>query len=166
VLDEPTNDLDIMTMNILEDYLQNFKGCVLVVSHDRYFMDKIVDHLLVFEGQGRVKDYPGNYTQYRDWQEQLDDEEKAKKKTVKAVVETVITKERPRKLTYKEQKEYEVLEQEIEAFETEKAGVEADLSSGSYTGPEIEKLSVRFSDINRQIDEKTLRWMELSELAD
>ena len=105
VLDEPTNDLDIMTMNILEDYLQNFKGCVLVVSHDRYFMDKIVDHLLVFEGRGKVKDYPGNYTQYRDWQEQLDDEEKLKKKIVKSVAEPVIVKERPRKLSYKEQKE-------------------------------------------------------------
>ena len=165
VLDEPTNDLDIMTMNILEDYLQNFKGCVLVVSHDRYFMDKIVDHLLVFEGQGKVKDYPGNYTQYRDWQEQLDDEEKQKKKTVKSVAEPVVVKDRPRKLSYKEQKEFETLEQEIEALETEKASVEAALSSGNHTGPEIEKLSVRFSDINRQIDEKTQRWMELSELA-
>jgi ABC transport system ATP-binding/permease protein len=165
VLDEPTNDLDIMTMNILEDYLQNFKGCVLVVSHDRYFMDKIVDHLLVFEGQGKVKDYPGNYTQYRDWREQKDDEEKQQKKTVKAVTEPVVVKDRPRKLSYKEQKEYEALEQEIEALEQEKAQVETQLSSGTLTGPEIEKLSVRFSEIGVQIDEKTFRWMELSELA-
>jgi len=165
VLDEPTNDLDIMTMNILEDYLQNFKGCVLVVSHDRYFMDKIVDHLLVFEGQGRVKDYPGNYTQYRDWREQKDDEEKQQKKTVKAVAEPVVVKDRPRKLSYKEQKEYEALEFEIEKLEKEKAEVEAQLSSGTRTGPEIEKLSVRFSEIGVQIDEKTFRWMELSELA-
>ena len=165
VLDEPTNDLDIMTMNILEDYLQNFKGCVLVVSHDRYFMDKIVDHLLVFEGQGRVKDYPGNYTQYRDWREQKDDEEKQQKKTVKDVAEPVVVKDRPRKLSYKEQKEYEALEFEIEKLEKEKAEVEAQLSSGTRTGPEIEKLSVRFSEIGVQIDEKTFRWMELSELA-
>lgn len=167
VLDEPTNDLDIMTMNILEDYLQNFKGCVLVVSHDRYFMDKIVDHLLVFEGQGKVKDYPGNYTQYRDWREQLDDEEKQKKKSVKIEnkAETAVVKERPRKLSYKEQKEFEALEQEIEALEVEKSTVEAALSSGMHTGAEIERFSVRFAELNGQIDEKTQRWMELSELA-
>ncbi|HET9570138.1 MAG TPA: ABC-F family ATP-binding cassette domain-containing protein [Bacteroidales bacterium] len=165
VLDEPTNDLDIMTMNILEDYLQNFKGCVLVVSHDRYFMDKIVDHLLVFEGQGKVKDYPGNYTQYRQWQEQLDLEDKNRKKTSKPVVQAVAVKERPRKLSYKEQKEFEALEQEIETLEVEKAALEKALSSGAHTGPEIEKLSMQFSDLDRQIEEKTLRWMELSELA-
>jgi len=169
VLDEPTNDLDIMTMNILEDYLQNFKGCVLVVSHDRYFMDKIVDHLLVFEGQGKVKDYPGNYTQYRDWRERLDDEEKLKKRTVKSEnkpsADVVAVKDRPRKLTYKEQKEFEVLEQEIVALETEKAMIEAALSSGVCSGTEIEKHSVRFSELERLIDDKTLRWMELSELA-
>lgn len=167
VLDEPTNDLDIMTMNILEDYLQNFKGCVLVVSHDRYFMDKIVDHLLVFEGQGKVKDYPGNYTQYRDWREDRDEEEKQKKKSVKMdnKPENTVIKERPRKLSYKEQKEFEALEQEIEVLEAEKATIEAALSSGTLSGPEIEKLSVRFSTVGVEIDEKTLRWMELSELA-
>lgn len=167
VLDEPTNDLDIMTMNILEDYLQNFKGCVLVVSHDRYFMDKIVDHLLVFEGQGKVKDYPGNYTQYRDWREDRDEEEKQKKKSVKIEnkAEVAVVKERPRKLSYKEQKEFEALEQDIEALETEKADIEAALSSGTLGGSEIEKLSVRFSEIGVKIDEKTYRWMELSELA-
>ncbi|MCX6307284.1 MAG: hypothetical protein NTY32_00165, partial [Bacteroidia bacterium] len=113
---------------ILEDYLQNFKGCVLVVSHDRYFMDKIVDHLLVFEGQGTVKDYPGNYTQYRDWRELMDDEEKQKKRILKVDLKTTtdatIVKERPRKLTFKEQKEFETLEQEIEMLEKEKATVE------------------------------------------
>lgn len=167
VLDEPTNDLDIMTMNILEDYLQNFKGCVLVVSHDRYFMDKIVDHLLVFEGQGNVRDYPGNYTQYRDWRELRDDEDKLKKKSEKleSKVEAVVAKERPKKLSYKEQKEFEALEKEIELLESEKSDIEAALSSGSLTGSEIEKLSMRFSEINGKIDEKTLRWMDLSELA-
>jgi len=170
VLDEPTNDLDIMTMNILEDYLQNFKGCVLVVSHDRYFMDKMVDHLLVFEGQGKVKDYPGNYTQYRDWREQLDDEEKQKKRTIKSenkpAMEILAVKDRPRKLSYKEKKEFEALEKEIETLEKEKAIIETALSSGTRSGLEIEKHSIRFSEINGQIDEKTLRWMELSELAD
>jgi len=169
VLDEPTNDLDIMTMNILEDYLQNFKGCVLVVSHDRYFMDKIVDHLLVFEGQGTVKDYPGNYTQYRDWRELKDDEEKQKKRILKVDLKTTtdatFVKERPRKLTFKEQKEFETLEQEIEMLEKEKSTVEKALSSGNCSGPEIETHSVRFSELNRLIDEKTLRWMELSEFA-
>jgi len=128
-------------------------------------MDKIVDHLLVFEGQGKVKDYPGNYTQYRDWREQMDDAEKQRKKTIKPIAETVVAKERPRKLSFKEQKEYEALEQEIEALETEKATVETSLSSGTFSGPEIEKLSVRFSELDGQIDDKTQRWMELSELA-
>jgi len=172
VLDEPTNDLDIMTLNILEDYLQHFKGCVLVVSHDRYFMDKIVDHLLVFEGDAKVKDFPGNYSQYRDFRDIQEDEERQKKLTARndnkysAPVQTVSAKnEKPRKLSYKEQKEFENLEKEIEALENEKSIVESALSSGNCTGPEIEKHSIRFSEINALIDEKTFRWMELSEIG-
>jgi ABC transport system ATP-binding/permease protein len=169
VLDEPTNDLDIMTMNILEDYLQNFKGCILVVSHDRYFMDKMVDHLLVFEGNGKVRDYPGNYTQYREWRDVQLEEERQKKTTAKSenkpVATTQTTKtERPRKLSYKEQKEFEALETEIGALEIEKAEMEAVLSSGTATSTEIERCSIRFSALNGLIDEKTLRWMELSEI--
>ena len=172
VLDEPTNDLDIMTLNILEDYLQHFKGCVLVVSHDRYFMDKIVDHLLVFEGDAKVKDFPGNYSQYRDFRDVQEDEERQKKLTARndnkssAPVQAVSAKnEKPRKLSYKEQKEFENLEKEIEALENEKSIVESALSSGNCTGPEIEKYSIRFSEINALIDEKTFRWMELSEIG-
>jgi len=172
VLDEPTNDLDIMTLNILEDYLQHFKGCVLVVSHDRYFMDKIVDHLLVFEGDAKVRDYPGNYTQYREWREDREEEERRKKLAVKnenkttVQAQTAVEKnDKPRKLTYKENKEFESLETEIEELETEKARIEADLSSGNFTGAEIEKLSIRFSELNSLIDEKTFRWMELSEIV-
>jgi ABC transport system ATP-binding/permease protein len=169
VLDEPTNDLDIVTMNILEDYLQHFKGCILVVSHDRYFMDKIVDHLLVFEGEGNVRDYPGNYTQYREWRELLDGEDRQKKKTEKIgnkpVSATVQTKsDRPRKPTYKEQKELEALEQEIDALDAEKADIEAKLSSGNCPSTEIEQLSIRFSELKILLDQKTFRWMELSEL--
>ena len=172
VLDEPTNDLDIMTLNILEDYLQHFKGCVLVVSHDRYFMDKIVDHLLVFEGEAKVRDFPGNYSQYRDFQDAQEDEERQKKliaknenKSLASVQVVVAKKDKPRKLSYKEQKEFESLEKEIEVLETEKVNIETALSSGSCTGPEIEKLSIRFSELNNLIDEKTFRWMELSEIG-
>ena len=169
VLDEPTNDLDIMTMNILEDYLQNFKGCVLVVSHDRYFMDKIVDHLLVFEGDAKVRDFPGNYSQYRDWQEDREEEKHQKKLTArgenKLINQTNSAKnDRPRKLNYKEQKEFESLEKEIEMLENETADVETALSSGNYTGPEIEKYSIRFSELRTLIDEKTQRWMELIDI--
>ncbi|MDD3907014.1 MAG: ABC-F family ATP-binding cassette domain-containing protein [Bacteroidales bacterium] len=171
VLDEPTNDLDIMTMNILEDYLLNFKGCVLVVSHDRYFMDKIVDHLLVFEGNAKVRDFPGNYSQYRDWRDVREEEERQKKLTAKGENKSIdqlhsVKNDRPRKLNYKEQKEFESLEKEIEMLESEKAGLEAALSSGNCTGPEIEKHSIRFSELNTLIDEKTQRWMELSDLGE
>jgi len=168
VLDEPTNDLDIMTLNILEDYLQNFKGCVLVVSHDRYFMDKIVDHLLVFEGDAKIKDFPGNYSQYRDWRDVQEEEERQKKNAAKienkSVAVTAPSNARPRKLTYKEQKEFENLEKEIHSLETEKGNIEVLLSSGSCSGPEVEKHSIRFSELNALIDDKTLRWMELSEI--
>ncbi|MDD4922741.1 MAG: ABC-F family ATP-binding cassette domain-containing protein [Bacteroidales bacterium] len=170
VLDEPTNDLDIMTLNILEDYLLHFKGCVLVVSHDRYFMDKMVDHLLVFEGDAKVRDFPGNYSQYRDWREVQDNEERQKKLAVrnenKTSAQAASAKsDKPRKRTYKEQKEFDGLEKEIEVLEHEKAGIETALSSGNCTGPEIEKYSIRFSELSGLIDEKTFRWMELSEIG-
>jgi len=173
VLDEPTNDLDIMTLNILEDYLQHFKGCVLVVSHDRYFMDKIVDHLLVFEGDAKIRDYPGNYTQYRDWSDEKEDDERQKKLIAKNEIKnagqaqtSTSRNERPRKLSYKEQKEFEGLEKEIEDLEKEKSAIEALLGSGNMTGVEIEQHSIRFSELSNLIEEKTFRWMELSEIGE
>jgi ABC transport system ATP-binding/permease protein len=170
VLDEPTNDLDIVTLNILEDYLKHFKGCVLVVSHDRYFMDKIVDHLLVFEGDGKVRDFPGNYTQYRDFKQ---DEDQANKALEKSIAKTDSKKKdtptennstKPRKLNYKEQKELERLEADIEALETEKSQLEVQFASGTCTNEEIMKHSARFSEIEQTLEIKLTRWMELSEI--
>jgi len=168
VLDEPTNDLDILTLNILEDYLADFKGCVLVVSHDRYFMDKIVDHLLVFEGDAKIKDFPGNYTQYRDWLEVKQEQERLEKsvKISNNQQDTAKQKsERPKKLSYKEQKELENLEIEIQALESEKSDIETKLSSGECTGNEIEKMAKKLSELTVSIEVKSDRWLELSELA-
>ncbi len=171
VLDEPTNDLDIATLNVLEDYLINFKGCVIVISHDRFFMDKVVDHLLVFKGNCEIKDFPGNYTDFRDWNSLKLAEERealeAKKKTEnknqtnRNSENSSITK---KKLSYKETKELELLEIDIEKLETEKSEIEAKLSSGNISNDEISSLSNRFSEINDSLDEKTLRWLELEEL--
>ena len=166
VLDEPTNDLDIATMNVLEDYLCSFKGCVIVVSHDRYFMDKVVDHLLVFNGDAKIKDFPGNYTDYREWRELEEEEqrEQAKLQEKKSVPKPVEEKEKPRKLSYKEKKELEALEVEIPQLEEEKADIETQLSSGTLSGDEITALSKRYEELSNLIDEKTMRWLELSEI--
>ena len=163
VLDEPTNDLDIVTLQILEEYLQDFAGCVIVVSHDRYFMDKVVDHLLVFKGQGEIKDFPGNYTQYRDWQALLPKETgeaKADKevKTVKTVREKV-------KMSFKEKREFEQLEKDIAALEDEKKKIEEALSTGTLSVDQITEMSKRLPALNDELDEKSMRWLELSELA-
>ena len=163
VLDEPTNDLDIVTLQILEEYLQDFAGCVIVVSHDRYFMDKVVDHLLVFKGQGEIKDFPGNYTQYRDWQALLPKEAgeaKADKevKTVKTVREKV-------KMSFKEKREFEQLEKDIAALEDEKRKIEEALSTGTLNVDQITEMSKRLPALNEELDEKSMRWLELSELA-
>ena len=163
VLDEPTNDLDIVTLQILEEYLQDFAGCVIVVSHDRYFMDKVVDHLLVFKGQGEIKDFPGNYTQYRDWQALLPKETgeaKADKevKTVKTVREKV-------KMSFKEKREFEQLEKDIAALEDEKRKIEEALSTGTLSVDQITEMSKRLPALNDELDEKSMRWLELSELA-
>jgi len=170
VLDEPTNDLDIVTLNILEEYLQSFKGCVIVVSHDRYFMDKVVDHLLVFKGNAELKDFPGNYTDYREWNDLMEEqerEEKAKEQKSKPKEEKISTSEdKPvkRKLSYKEQKELETLDKEIPQLEQEKSDIENQLSSGTLDADEIVHLSERFGELNELIDEKTMRWLELSEI--
>ena len=166
VLDEPTNDLDIATMNVLEDYLCSFKGCVIVVSHDRYFMDKVVDHLLVFNGDAKIKDFPGNYTDYREWRELEEEEqrEQAKLQEKKTAPKPVEEKEKPRKLSYKEKKELEALEVEIPQLEEEKADIETQLSSGTLSADEITALSKRYEELSNLIDEKTMRWLELSEI--
>jgi len=174
VLDEPTNDLDIVTLNVLEEYLQSFKGCVIVVSHDRYFMDKVVDHLMVFKGDAELKDFPGNYTDFREWnelQEEIErDEKKAEQKksaqNKNAIPEAKTETKTPerRKLSFKEKQEFEALEKEIPQLETEKTDVENQLASGILTSDEIIKASQRHAEVNDLIDEKTMRWLELSEI--
>ena len=168
VLDEPTNDLDIETLQVLEEYLRDFKGCVIVVSHDRYFMDKVVDHIFVFNGNADIKDFPGNYTEYRDWRE----EEKAAalKEAAAKAAKAAPTKqnyrtESKRKLSFKEQREYEALESEISALESEKSAIELELCSGVLDNDTLLKKSVRIQELINLIDEKTMRWLELSEFA-
>ena len=166
VLDEPTNDLDIVTLQILEEYLQDFPGCVIVVSHDRYFMDKVVDHLLVFKGEGEIKDFPGNYTQYRQWQSLQPKETAEANKPAK---ESKETKERPqnqtkRKFTYKEKMEFERLEKEIAALEEEQQQIEEALCSGTLSVDELTEKSKRLPLLKDELDEKSMRWLELSEI--
>ena len=171
VLDEPTNDLDIVTLNVLEEYLRNFKGCAIVVSHDRYFMDKVVDHLLVFRGNADIKDFPGNYTQYREWKEVQDQLEKeteaARQARMAPTVEKTsrLEKVQKKKLTFKERKEFEALEVEIPLLEAEKAELETAMSSGTLSNDELLAKSERIAKVIEEIDEKTMRWLELSELA-
>lgn len=170
ILDEPTNDMDIVTLQILEQYLQDFRGCVIIVSHDRYFMDKVVDHLLVFQGEGRVKDFPGNYTQFRESEKLMQKEEVAKEKPASASVQTTANgkprlTEKKRKLTFKERQEFEQLEKDIEALEQEKTDIEGALSSGAASVEEITSMSKRLPLLNDELDEKSMRWLELSEFA-
>lgn len=171
VLDEPTNDLDIVTLNVLEEYLRDFKGCTIVVSHDRYFMDKVVDHLLVFRGNADIKDFPGNYTQYRDWKDVQDQQEKEAEAALQAKQNPAPEKpsrpagEQKKKLTFKERKEFEALEEEIPALEAEKAELETSMSSGTLSSDELMAKSQRITQVMEEIDEKTMRWLELSELA-
>lgn len=182
VLDEPTNDLDIKTLQILEEYLQDFPGCVIVVSHDRYFMDKVVDHLLVFRGEGEIKDFPGNYTQYREWQK-LEDKKSAELKEAaqKATASrngnnaptpspTGKSQRDPnaapqkRKMTFKEKQEFAQLEKDIEALTAEKESIETALSSGSVSVEQITEMSKRLPILNEELDDKEMRWLELSEI--
>ena len=177
ILDEPTNDMDIVTLQILEQYLQDFKGCVIIVSHDRYFMDKVVDHLLVFQGNGQVKDFPGNYTQFRESEKLLEKTENGKQKTENGGAEVKTENSSPsasgkprltekkRRLTFKERQEYEQLEKDIEALEQEKTAIEDALSSGTISVDEITAMSKRLPLLNDELDEKSMRWLELSEFA-
>ena len=170
VLDEPTNDLDIQTLQVLEEYLQDFAGCVIVVSHDRYFMDKVVDHLLVFKGEGEIQDFPGNYTQYREWcrlqpkTEGEGAEKKATKPTVKEQPSATQKKEGKRKMTYKEKREYEQLTKELEQLENEQKTLEEALCSGQLSVEELTEKSKHLPEIKDEIDEKEMRWLELAEI--
>lgn len=178
VLDEPTNDLDIQTLQVLEEYLQDFAGCVIVVSHDRYFMDKVVDHLLVFKGEGEIQDFPGNYTQYRDWSrlQEKDEAEKAAAATKNAGNNNTAANdgagtakrdanfENKRKMSYKEKREYEQLTQEIEKLTDEQKKLEEALCSGTLSVEELTEKSKRLPEIKDELDEKEMRWLELSEM--
>ncbi len=177
VLDEPTNDLDIQTLQVLEEYLQDFAGCVIVVSHDRYFMDKVVDHLLVFKGEGEIQDFPGNYTQYREWSRLQTKEEEASAKGKSAANAPAKTEnnaagtakrdasfENKRKMTYKEKREYEQLAKDIEALEAEQKQLEEALCSGILSVDELTEKSKRLPLIKDELDEKEMRWLELAEI--
>lgn len=163
VLDEPTNDLDIVTLQVLEEYLCNFKGCVIVVSHDRYFMDKVVDHLLVFRGQGDIRDFPGNYSDYRDWKLAKASHDKAVSKPKEEKTQRVRLNEK-RRMTFKERKEFEQLEQDIAYLEEEKKLIEDSLCSGELSVGELTEKSKRLPLLEAELDEKTMRWLELSEI--
>ena len=164
VLDEPTNDLDIVTLQILEEYLQDFPGCVIVVSHDRYFMDKIVDHLLVFEGDGVIKDFPGNYTQYRQWQ-QLQPKGGTTQTTANAAApKKDYHNDTRRRMSFKEKMEFERLTKEIEQLEAEQKQIEDALCSGTLSIDELTEKSKRLPVLKDELDEKSLRWLELSEI--
>jgi len=172
VLDEPTNDLDIVTLQILEEYLQDFPGCVIVVSHDRYFMDKVVDHLLVFKGEGEIKDFPGNYTQYRQWQSLQSKEPAAKNPkdskntgTADSATPARVSSEPRKKMTYKEKTEFERLEKEIAALEEEQQQIEDALCSGTLSIEELTEKSKRLPLLKDELDEKSMRWLELSEIG-
>ena len=178
VLDEPTNDLDIQTLQVLEEYLQDFAGCVIVVSHDRYFMDKVVDHLLVFKGEGEIQDFPGNYTQYRDWSrlQEKDEAERAAATAKNAGNNNTAANdgagtakrdanfENKRKMSYKEKREYEQLTQEIEKLTDEQKKLEEALCSGTLSVEELTEKSKRLPEIKDELDEKEMRWLELSEM--
>ena len=166
VLDEPTNDLDIVTLQILEEYLQDFPGCVIVVSHDRYFMDKVVDHLLVFRGQGEIKDFPGNYTQYREWEKLTSDTGNTSPTCqTSPTPKASYRHDDRRRLSYKEKREMEQLEREIAALEEEQHQLEQSLCSGTLSVDELTEKSKRLPQLKEELDEKSMRWLELSEIA-
>mgnify|MGYP000040442421 CR=1 FL=1 len=171
ILDEPTNDLDVLTLTVLEDFLQSFSGCVLVVTHDRFFMDRLVDHVFVFEGEGVIRDFPGNYTQYRIKKRQEDAEDKAQRVAEDKKQETVPTQKKTeqtddkKKLSYKEKREYEQLSKDIEKLEKEKAKLTEQLNSGSLEHDELLEAGAKLQTAMDELDEKELRWLELSELV-
>lgn len=162
ILDEPTNDLDIVTLQILEEYLANFRGCLIIVSHDRYFMDKVVDHILVFSGQGAIRDFPGNYTQYREWKNTMPKPVQADKP--KESPKNSKPTDRPRRLSFKERQLMQQLEADIERLEAEKKMIESKLSGGTADVAEIVQMSKRLPMLNQELDDKSMQWLELSEI--
>lgn len=170
VLDEPTNDLDIATLRVLEDYLRSFKGCLIVISHDRYFMDRVVDHLLVFNGNGDIRDFPGNYSQYREWKRQKEQHEKEQRRieaeriTRQSQDKSENEPSHQRKKTYREQQEYQQIEEQIGQLEKEKEQIETSLAGGTLTVEEITNMSKRLPELTEKLDELEYRWLELSEL--
>lgn len=163
ILDEPTNDLDLPTLSVLENFLLDFQGCLLIVSHDRYFMDRLVDHLFVFEGNGEIRDFPGNYSQYREWQKDSENAVEPDEKKAEAA-RPVTASTQKKKLTYKEQREFESLEKELADLEQEKKEISEKLGLTNVDFEELQKLSKRIGEVSALIDEKELRWLELSEL--
>ena len=164
ILDEPTNDLDIPTLQILEEYLQDFLGCVIIISHDRYFMDKVVDHILVFKGEGEIQDFPGNYTQFREWDSLQPADTNKEEKREKTPVKSYRSDEK-KKMTYKEKREFETLESEIAKLETEISNLEAELCSGSLSIEDLTDKSILLPKLKKELDDKSMRWLELSELG-
>ena len=164
ILDEPTNDLDILTLNVLEEYLASFKGCVMVVTHDRYFLDKIVDHLFVFEGNAKIRDFPGNYSIWKDYSEALERKRRAGQKAREPIIEKTSREKKPG-LTYKEKQELENLERDLESLEKEKQDIEAAFNDSSLSSEELIRKSERLGEIIREIEIKMDRWIELSENA-
>lgn len=164
ILDEPTNDLDIPTLQILEEYLQDFPGCVIIISHDRYFMDKVVDHILVFKGEGEIQDFPGNYTQFREWDSLQPADTSREEKREKTPVKSYRSDEK-KKMSYKEKREFETLESEIAKLETDISNLEAELCSGSLSIEELTDKSILLPKLKKELDDKSMRWLELSELG-
>lgn len=164
ILDEPTNDLDIPTLQILEEYLQDFPGCVIIISHDRYFMDKVVDHILVFKGEGEIQDFPGNYTQFREWDSLQPADTSKEEKKEKTPIKSYRSDEK-KKMSYKEKREFETLESEIAKLETEISNLEAELCSGSLSIEELTDKSILLPKLKKELDDKSMRWLELSELG-
>lgn len=164
ILDEPTNDLDIPTLQILEEYLQDFLGCVIIISHDRYFMDKVVDHILVFKGEGEIQDFPGNYTQFREWNSLQPADTNKEEKREKTPVKSYRSDEK-KKMSYKEKREFETLESEIAKLETEISSLEDELCSGNLSIEELTDKSILLPKLKKELDDKSMRWLELSELG-
>lgn len=164
VLDEPTNDLDIQTLQVLENYLQDFPGCVIVISHDRYFMDKVVDHILVFKGEGEIQDFPGNYTQFREWNSLKPLEQKPEEKKEKPAAKGYRNNEK-KKLSYKEKREFEALDEDITKLEQQIKNLEEEICSGKLTVEDLTTKSMLLPTLKEELDEKSMRWLELSELS-
>jgi ATP-binding cassette subfamily F protein uup len=163
ILDEPTNDLDLLTLETLENFLLDFKGCLLVVSHDRYFLDKLCEHTFVFEGDGKIKDYPGTYSEYKEWKEiQIEKQKSEELRKANKEKPNEVKNTGKRKLSYNEQREFDTLEKEIEKLETEKMQLESKLNE-EKDFEKLNSLSQQYQKVSKEIDEKSFRWLELSE---